>query len=103
AAFLLPLAVLFLLLLGANLWALLTLSGRLAADRPGADRPRDPGPAPGPPPSAKDGDPAHAREKFALAVYRLLSAEPAPSAQLTAEGQGLIERYRPPAPPHPPP
>ncbi|MCC6417344.1 MAG: hypothetical protein IT429_03755, partial [Gemmataceae bacterium] len=41
-----------------------------------------------------EGDPTAARERFALALARLLSAEPTHSAQLTREEKELLDRYR---------
>lgn len=88
------LAVVLLLLLAANLWALLTLPGRLSGERPTTDRQPLPGPAPAPATSSQEGDPTAARERFALALARLLSAEPTHSAQLTREEKELLDRYR---------
>ncbi|MCI0463587.1 MAG: hypothetical protein L0Z62_42165, partial [Gemmataceae bacterium] len=77
------LAGVLLLLLGANLWALLALPGRLATERPGPspERPADAGPKPGSAPSLKSAD-SEEREKFALALHRLLNSEPKHAAQL---------------------
>ncbi len=76
------------MLLGANLWALVTLPGRLAVEKPAAtaDRLQEP-PTKGtqPPP---EGDKDRAREKFALALYRL-----AGEGEKQSERQ-WIERYR---------
>jgi hypothetical protein len=86
----LAVAGLFLALMAANLWALLTLPGRLASARPApaAERKREPEPRP---PAAGEGK-DEAREKFALALRRLLGEGPK-SGGGPAERE-LIERYR---------
>src|SRR5205823_6377032 len=83
-------AGLFLALMAANLWALLTLPGRLASAQPApaAERKREPEPRP---PAAGEGK-DDAREKFALALRRLLGEGPKASGG-PAERE-LIERYR---------
>jgi hypothetical protein len=88
------LAVLLVLLLGANLWALWTLPGRLSAGRPapGPDRPPDSGAKPAPVVKSADGEAE--REKFALALHRLLSAESRHSGELSRDERQLVERYR---------
>ncbi len=87
------LTVLVVFLLGANLWALLTLPDRLAAGRPApvAERPREKEPRPGPPPSVEA--PEVSREKFALALRRLLGDGPGQGGDLTRSEKELIARY----------
>jgi hypothetical protein len=86
--------VLLLLLLGANLWALLTLPGRLAAEKPapGADRPRESAfkETPAPHDVSKD----LSREKFALALARLIGEEGKQAAGAGRTEKQLVERYR---------
>ncbi len=87
----LALAVVFLGLMAANLWALLTLPGRLASARPepAAERKREPEPRPAPVTGAGREE---ARTQFALALRRLLG-EGAQGAGGPPERE-LIERYR---------
>jgi hypothetical protein len=88
------LAVLLLVLLGANLWALLTLPGRLAAEKPGATADRSQEPSTKETPNPQEGVKDRAREKFALALYRLAGEEGKQANGGGYSEKQLIERYR---------
>src|SRR5439155_22172859 len=66
------LAVVFLVLMAGNLWALLTLPGRLVSERPAASAERKHAPEPRPAPAVSASDKDEAREKLALALRKLL-------------------------------
>jgi hypothetical protein len=90
----LVLAVLFLALMGGNLWALLTLPARLAAERPAPAPERKQEPEMRPGPQAPAGGKGESREQLALALQRLLGGGPKSVGGAGPSEKELLERYR---------